>query len=131
MDEESNEQSYTACRLYESGDLTRQQLEDRNLNCEEVGTTSDPRMRTAFAPPPSRSCRLESKYVAGEPETHFEQPLALCPHPSFPVPPSLPCLTHTKHSHSSDLIALLTAARAFGHLHDRDASDTAHTAVAL
>ena len=40
MDLETNEQSYTACRLYEAGELTLQQLQDSNLDCEALERSS-------------------------------------------------------------------------------------------
>jgi len=40
MDLESNEQSYTACRLFADGELTLQQLQDSNLNCDALERSS-------------------------------------------------------------------------------------------
>ncbi|KAL1500403.1 hypothetical protein AB1Y20_013060 [Prymnesium parvum] len=40
MDLVSNEQSFTACRLYHHGELTRQQLDDSNLDCDEFERSS-------------------------------------------------------------------------------------------
>ena len=40
MDLETNEQSYTACRLYEAGELTLQQLQDSDLDCAALERSS-------------------------------------------------------------------------------------------
>ncbi|KAL3922925.1 MAG: hypothetical protein SGPRY_004384, partial [Prymnesium sp.] len=40
MDLISNEHSFTACRLYHNGELTHEQLEDSNLDCEAFESSS-------------------------------------------------------------------------------------------